>query len=1174
MNLSELRYGEHFLCRIEPYLNQQKPLVDPQHPQHLLGVVLQKAALGSDAYMVQVGDKVKKVRLLSCPDVSAFENRLLAGQTNLYEVKHILSNNQLDIEVVFFRKFRKFPQPFLVNVTEALVDKENEFSVQKSGFSRKDEDNLCNILRAEFTLGNSSNPYFLFMERSPEKADVQDENNLSEAYTLINKDWQLIVQSGKVENETALFATGIKKHIPRNYETSVCLAQGKLHFSYLTSETISELNAVEMKKDMDEGNSYIGEWDKYNAEIGKRLLATARQVGFVAVSSKPEKVTTHELLFHFSYTGGNKQGNFSNLLIETDSVDIVQELPDYLKNHDMTYEEWIGEIDREIEQEQESDQKSQNDDEKEQEKRQERERKKWSNLKIIECTDDSITLDIKKNKGTPERGENGELYIILSLFGEKIQIERRRRVRQNIIRGKSEIGNLGLILDGKENCASNIIPPQNTITKLPARIQKKVFSKVFKFDPTEKQKEAIRIALTTPDIALIQGPPGTGKSTVICGIVECLNEIFQKDNNVAGKIFISSLQHDAVENITERLSINALPTVKFGRSSSEDELSFTATEKRIENWRQNTAKRIEEKLAAVIESEAFQKQHSLFLNYHEAPSNAMEIELLNGIKQLSPRFTTPKLLEKIDAILEDLAQEDSFETADMLQRLYALRTNETAFLDDGTQRARELAIHLKEEQILIPDCLNKACRYEAGSDLNFLSDLETFKNELLEQYIPRTEFRHEKENAVISDIVNEVSQRIQTYPFDPKEKRNIALADFVYELKNNPIGITNTLLSYNPVFTATVQQGEGREINKARKRLKLDTHDRKTPYEYVIIDEAARVAPPDLLIPMAKGKHIILVGDHRQLPQQVDQDIERKMEESAANKEEIEFLNQSTFERLFSQLDASKKITLDKQYRMHPLLGNFISKEFYEVHNPEEGFESPLQAELFEYALPLIENKAAVWCHVQNEITGDGAEMRSLTKSRYRRREAIIAAKLLKKWLEHDTKKKLTFGVISFYSAQCDEIKRQLKDIGICDKNFKINDEYQYTAEQGANVKERIRIGTVDAFQGMEFDVVILCTVRTASKQKMKNIYDETQKNAEEGLKRQQGLFGFLMSKNRLCVSMSRQKKALVVIGDKNLFASDIAETAVPELTHYVELCRTDGLVCDEEYIMDGTGNE
>ena len=72
----------------------------------------------------------------------------------------------------------------------------------------------------------------------------------------------------------------------------------------------------------------------------------------------------------------------------------------------------------------------------------------------------------------------------------------------------------------------------------------------------------------------------------------------------------------------------------------------------------------------------------------------------------------------------------------------------------------------------------------------------------------------------------------------------------------------------------------------------------------------------------------------------------------------------------------------------------------------------------------------------------------------------------------------------------------------------------------------------------------------------------------------QQRLFGFLMSKNRLCVSMSREKKVLVVTGDKKLFTSEIAKTAVPELNAFIELCENNefGKVISAKDIISGAG--
>ena len=37
-------------------------------------------------------------------------------------------------------------------------------------------------------------------------------------------------------------------------------------------------------------------------------------------------------------------------------------------------------------------------------------------------------------------------------------------------------------------------------------------------------------------------------------------------------------------------------------------------------------------------------------------------------------------------------------------------------------------------------------------------------------------------------------------------------------------------------------------------------------FDVVIIDEVSKATPPELLLPMLKGKKIVLVGDHHQLP--------------------------------------------------------------------------------------------------------------------------------------------------------------------------------------------------------------------------------------------------------------------------------------------------------------------
>jgi superfamily I DNA and/or RNA helicase len=135
--------------------------------------------------------------------------------------------------------------------------------------------------------------------------------------------------------------------------------------------------------------------------------------------------------------------------------------------------------------------------------------------------------------------------------------------------------------------------------------------------------------------------------------------------------------------------------------------------------------------------------------------------------------------------------------------------------------------------------------------------------------------------------------------------------------------------------------------------------------------------------------------------------------------------------------------------------------------------------------------------------------------------------------MQSEAGKKLSFGVISFYKAQAELIKKQLGTLRVDDK--------------------KLRVGTVDSFQGMEFDVVLLSMVRTWP-QHQKADADTREIQARK-------VFGHLCLYNRLNVSMSRQKKLLVVVGDTDLLHNDLAAEFVPGLVDFHKLCREEGVV-------------
>jgi superfamily I DNA and/or RNA helicase len=118
-----------------------------------------------------------------------------------------------------------------------------------------------------------------------------------------------------------------------------------------------------------------------------------------------------------------------------------------------------------------------------------------------------------------------------------------------------------------------------------------------------------------------------------------------------------------------------------------------------------------------------------------------------------------------------------------------------------------------------------------------------------------------------------------------------------------------------------------------------------------------------------------------------------------------------------------RTVTLNAQYRMHPVLGDYVSRNFYEIH--EDGvIESPRDASEFRHDLPGYVKNGSLASPRGSNVPADGRigrEVRGTSKSRPVEARAI--AKEVRRLIEHDSK--LTFGVIAFYSAQVDEIGRR-----------------------------------------------------------------------------------------------------------------------------------------------------
>ncbi len=1039
-----------------------------------------------DLYLFRASGKEMLLNPLEKAPADFMDCQLKRGSSCLAELMEVTRDGRVRLRVVFFKgtvlEMGELPlfSPRKINFPPKEMEK---FVLRVPTDDKKGTASYCAVCDAALMHEDDS--------REKESEGSTD----GEASEESGKSFVFLGENARLYTEMQDDGMHIVRRAPApRHEVFPYLCKCELKVSDKPAEpsSLAKLALERVGADLD---AYLKIWDKYGAIEGEFLLQRARAIGVLHIV-KHEPTNEGSRLF--------MEDIVPDGLSAHDSLEIVAEPPVFLENQDMKFQEYQEFL--------VSEEKNTH--------------RPVSRCQIKFINREGNCIDTDWQGSIPDGA-----CAVLSTMGDEIQIQRRYKARLSVLQGESSNPLLADIVEGISNASGRI-----GYTPVPA-LSDFVSRKIFKNPPTPRQKEAIALALNTPDIVLIQGPPGTGKTTVITAIIERLNELADKSVSQRGQVLVSGLQHDAVDNIVRRLSVNMLPGLKFGSRSGEEFRPLVHENERITGMVEQIAEKTRQRNPGLSETEKVARLQQLADSYASNPSRMHTIEFLDAVAmeplmQANVRARARELLEGMHS--EGRPQPKGGE---IVRRIRAIRCTENSFADDGALRAQLLLDTFDTPESLSKEereLLSKAAAWLGGAP-PFLPQLRALRNALLDRHLPRAEFRMQKVNTEMLEMVNAVHRALQEAS-SPAEARNAVLAQFLYALENAPEAIRDALKEYNFVYGATTQQSAGGEILRVKKR--SGTED----YDTVVIDEAARCGPRDLLIPMTKARRrIILVGDHRQLPQIVDEEIIRRLEqepaaaggdtaaaEASTEKVEAELLNMSMFQYMFNQLKKMEKedgiqrtVTLDAQYRMHPLLGDFVSRMFYEPYG--EGFRSPLPADLFDHTLPGIEHKAAIWLDVPEQF---GPEERTETGSRTREVEAKAIAGLINRFLSSEQSAGLTFGVISFYRAQEELVKREL-------------DAYP---EITPACRDRIRVGTVDSFQGMEFDVVFLSAVRCGA--------------GKAGKKAARCIFGHLMSEKRLCVSISRQKRCLVVVGDAGLYETPLAKEHVRAMHEYLALCR------------------
>ena len=252
-------------------------------------------------------------------------------------------------------------------------------------------------------------------------------------------------------------------------------------------------------------------------------------------------------------------------------------------------------------------------------------------------------------------------------------------------------------------------------------------------------------------------------------------------------------------------------------------------------------------------------------------------------------------------------------------------------------------------------------------------------------------------------------------------------------------------------------------------------------FDVAVIDEATQTLEPCCLIPILKAKKVIMAGDHQQLPPTI---LNQKAKENG--------LEITLFERLINLYGEKIKEMLEIQYRMATEIMKFPAEKFYHGKLKAERSVGKQQIEKINGG-DILMNKI---CEPQKHIVFVDTNKKFFekedlkTKSKENKGEGEIVKKIVEYLLQKIAPQKI--GIISPYIAQINLLKKLI------------------------NI-EALEIKTVDGFQGREKDVILVSLVRANEKKEI----------------------GFLKDLRRLNVSITRSRKKLILIGDKETLSQN-----------------------------------
>ncbi|UPX21074.1 uncharacterized protein EKO05_0011278 [Ascochyta rabiei] len=290
---------------------------------------------------------------------------------------------------------------------------------------------------------------------------------------------------------------------------------------------------------------------------------------------------------------------------------------------------------------------------------------------------------------------------------------------------------------------------------------------------------------------------------------------------------------------------------------------------------------------------------------------------------------------------------------------------------------------------------------------------------------------------------------------------------------------------------------------------------RKAAPGIVLVEEAGEILESHILTALtSRTKQLILIGDYKQLRPKVSN------YSLTLEKGEGYNLNVSLFERLV--LADVPHTTLIKQHRMRPEISALVKELTYpELKDAEKTQGRP--------ALRGFQDNVIFVSHAHPEMNADQIADRRDENTKSSKENTYEADMVLRcvRYLGQQGYNTEDIVILTPYLGQLYLLMKTLT----AENDPFLNDLDSYEliragllSPAGANIsKRRIRISTIDNYQGEESDIVIVCLTRSNSA----------------------GDIGFMSAPQRVNVMLSRARNAMLIIGNPDTFTNSRKGKAV-----------------------------